>query len=546
MKNSDNQQLFDDSLPALTRSLVNQARLKALAGKVDGLIIGTGEADFTKGNVTYPLRYENKTFQLVDVPGIEGDEAKYVDSVQKAIAKAHLVFYVNGTNKKPEKATAEKIRSYLRRGSHVCPLVNVRGSADNYEFEDDRESLLQKGADGTLEQTEKVLASALGKHVLLPGHCVQGLMGFSSLAYNPHTESTTIHPSRDSSLVRQQRNYLKHFNTSSEMYQFSQMESVANVLKSKLSTFREDIVESNKAKVRELLGRNIKELSQAVESHNSFICDTDPEFQKCRAAVEEAVASFERISLSARRNIINELFNGLMEDSDRIVDRYFGEADDIKKGIGEAFDRLRGRAEAELESNLEKNIETLHGQLEQAMKRLLEDVVRVEFEQQIQSVKSDGWGLGHSDAKGWDLGLGDFGSIAFQIGSYATTGALLGTPFGPPLGNIIGGAVGAAVGAIIALVNLFMSKAKRIRKSQSEVRKKVEKVRDQKLAEIDKEVVELMTVVRQEVNEGFLRKVDELEKNLKAPVKILEKQIEIMDELKDKIERMPYGTTEAA
>ena len=189
------EELLNVQLPALLQSAVALEKSKTSVRRVDGRIIGTGEADFTKGNTLYTLNYKGKTFQLIDVPGIEGDESKYAHMVRQAVAKAHLVFYVNGTNKKPEKATAEKIRSYLRRGTQVCPLVNVRGNADAYEFEEDRESLDNHGGASTaLTQTMGVLKSVLGQEVLLPGYCVQGLLAFSSLAIHSESRSTTIHP----------------------------------------------------------------------------------------------------------------------------------------------------------------------------------------------------------------------------------------------------------------------------------------------------------------------------------------------------------------
>ncbi|MGK7460505.1 DUF1269 domain-containing protein, partial [Salmonella enterica] len=69
---------------------------------------------------------------LIDVPGIEGNESHYVHLVKEAIAKALLVVYVNGTNKKPETTTAWKIKSYLEYGTQVYPLITARGYADAY------------------------------------------------------------------------------------------------------------------------------------------------------------------------------------------------------------------------------------------------------------------------------------------------------------------------------------------------------------------------------------------------------------------------------
>ncbi|XBY08216.1 hypothetical protein ABR759_00505 [Escherichia coli] len=51
---------------------------------MDGLIIGTGEADFTKDNTHYNLRIDDKDFQLIDVPGIEGNETCYTHLVKKS------------------------------------------------------------------------------------------------------------------------------------------------------------------------------------------------------------------------------------------------------------------------------------------------------------------------------------------------------------------------------------------------------------------------------------------------------------------------------
>ncbi|WP_219862624.1 hypothetical protein [Vreelandella piezotolerans] len=536
-------QLAVPDFSRLAQSIEDYAAAKTTCHRVDGEIIGTGKSDFTQGNVPYTLEYEGRTFELIDVPGIEGDESKFTGLVQEAVAKAHLVFYVNGTNKKPEKATAEKIRSYLRRGSSVCPLVNVRGSADSYEFEEDRVSLHQGGADSTLQQTEAVLAAAIGEKVLLSGHCVQGLIGFSSLAIEPNSQSTTIHPSRESDLVRQQRNYLKYFDNPEAMYDFCQMQSVAEVLTGKLATFKEDIVESNKTKVRELLVHNLVVLTDTLESHRAFLTKVAPEFEKCRASIEEAVVSFERLAKSARRNIYNELFNKLVEDSDRMVEENFGEGEDIKEGIEAAFKQHSQWAHSELEQDLSKNLEALRVRLAEGVERLLEDMERVEFEQKFGTDSTANWGFNHSEVLGWNLQLGDFGSIAFQVGSYATTGALIGSPFGPPLGAIIGGAIGAAVGALISFLNLFMSKARRIRKSQGKVREKIEKVRNDKLSKVDAEVSRLVSSVHEDVDRGVTQRVNNLEESLAVPVDVIEKQISMLSQLKNKIEKMPYGST---
>lgn len=539
------QPLLNQRIPALLQALVEHTRRCALAPRLDGLIIGTGEADFTKGNTTYTLQHKGKIFQLIDVPGIEGDETRYVDEVRKAVAKAHLVVYVNGTNKKPEKATAQKIRAYLRHGTQVCPLVNVRGHADAYEFEEDRESLeLQGGAQAALQQTMEVLEPVLGAQVLLPGHCVQGLLGFSALAFHAPGQ-TSIHPCRDRDLVVQQRNYLKHFPNPRAMYEFSQVKALAQVLHGKLGTFQSDIVESNKVKVRELLTDYLNVLHEQLQGHQVFLARVEPEFDKCRAAFKAALKSFERLLLAGRENHWKAFFNTLLEEADEIVEQKLGDAEQITSGINRAFKSGQRDTGKVLQEHLQSNLEVLQEQLERAMKRLLEDVQRVEFQQRLVFEQSRRWhlpdGMDFSDG----LNLGDLGSIAWKIGSYAALGGSIGTPFAPGIGTAIGAAVGAAVGALLALLDRFLGRDRRVRKAQAQVREKIEAVHDDVLDGLPDEVRRLAASVEKEIAQGLLSQVNALQQSLLQPLRIFEQQIQQMNRLKDQLEKMPYGTIQA-
>ncbi len=521
-------------IPSFISFLVELERMRERAQRVDGGIIGTGEADFTKGNTFYTLHYKGKVFQLIDVPGIEGDEGKYVNMVHQAIAKAHMVFYVNGTNKKPEKATAEKIRQFLRRGTQVCPIINIRGNADSYEFEDDRKSLeAHGGATAALKQTTEVLNVVLGQEVLLPGLCAQGLLAFSSLAMNARTHHTTIHPSRNKDLVLQQKNYLKHFPSTKAMFEFSQMREVARVLHTKLGTFKEDIIESNKIKVRQLLKENEGVLQEALKDHRKFIAKVDPEFKKCRDSIAAATASFERLVSTSRKNLWSEFFNNLSEEADEIVHEDFGNNDLIAKKIDRAFKDHQEVMTNKIHSQLDEYLEILQTNMKQAIERLIQDIQRVEFTEKSRL----GFNTANAvyEAVDLDMGLGlkGWGSIAFNIGSYA----LLGAPYGP-----IGIAIGAAVGLLVSVLSLFTSKEKRIRKAQAQVQSKINEARDQVMQGLPDEINKLMTPIHKDIKEVMLSRVDTLFFTLKHPLTIIEKQIALMTQMQSQLEKMPYGT----
>lgn len=536
--------LLNHQLTALLDTLLIYERKKAQSRRVDGLIIGTGEADFTKGNTLYPLSYKGKRFQLIDVPGIEGDESKYAHMVREAVAKAHLVFYVNGTNKKPEKATAQKIRAYLRLGTQVCPLINVRGSADAYEFEEDRESLTgHGGAAAALQQTEEVLRTVLGNKVMQPGHCVQGLLAFSSLAIDAQTGRTTIDTSRDRDLVIQQRNYQKHFDSTKAMYEFSQIKSVAKVLHGKLATFREDMIESNKTKVYELLVENSATLEKLHATHEEFVTRTKPEFEKCREAVKGAVERFERLVIAGRKNLWDKLFNSLKDDADEIVERHFGDNDTISSKINRAFKKRQESLKEDLQNQFEMCLNDLRQDMQQAMQRLLEDVARVEFEQLI--CDSDSLDITYRTPElGLGLEFGDYGWMAFNIGSYAVTGAAIGTAF-PVIGNLIGAIAGALVGILVNLLSFFTSKEKRIRKAQGQVQEKIDDAWSEARKALKKERKTLFAMVHKQIDEAILSRLQQLEESLNRPLTIIEQQMVLMSRTREQLENMPYGTIQA-
>ncbi|OAI26191.1 hypothetical protein [Methylomonas koyamae] len=541
----DLNRLVNRQLPALVQKITLFESLKLNVHRIDGLIIGTGKADFTQGNTVYSLNYKDKTFQLIDVPGIEGDESKYEEMVRKAVAKAHLVFYVNGTNKKPEQGTAKKIRGYLRHGTQVCPLVNIRGNADFYEFEEDRVSLQNhRSSASALEQTVGVLHDVLGKDVLLPGHCVQGLLGFSSLAFHLGTGKTTIHPSRDNDLVFQQRNYLKYFSSPQEMYEFSEIKQVARILHNKLDTFHEDIIESNKTKISELLSGNIAELEQTLIDYQEFIKLIKPEFDACRESIKQARLSFQRLVESGRKNLWNNFFTSLCEESDDIVAKHFGDSDRISSAIERAYKSKQKELCSQLEDNFNKNLNTMLESIETAMKRLIEDVQRLEFQQRFVT---EGFSKGEffrSTKVDMGFGMKDFGKMALGIGSYIVTGAGIGSTI-PVIGTLIGAAVGAVVGILMTLLSVFSSREKRIRKAQAKVQESIDDVRRKVMNELKNDVQSVIEPVRKIVESKAMTQVDDLYNNMAKPIDIMQQQISLMKNMKNILENMPYGTVQA-
>ncbi|PUD36612.1 GTPase [Helicobacter pylori] len=145
-----------------------QAILNELHSLQDGTAIGDGRNDFTLETRSYTLKHGNKTFTLLDVPGIEGDEKRVIQQISNATQKAHAIFYVTKTPNPPQKGeegkrgTIEKIQRQLDSQTEVWtifnkPINNPRALKDGLINESEKESL---------KILNKEMKNILGKHYM--------------------------------------------------------------------------------------------------------------------------------------------------------------------------------------------------------------------------------------------------------------------------------------------------------------------------------------------------------------------------------------------
>lgn len=139
-----------------------QAILNELHSLQDGAIIGDGRSDFTTETKSYTLKHNNKTFTLLDVPGIEGDEKEVIQQISNATQKAHTIFYVTKKPTPPQKeeerkeGTIEKIQKQLGSQTEVWTIFN-KPINNPRVFKD---GLI----DGNEKESLKILNKKNGKH----------------------------------------------------------------------------------------------------------------------------------------------------------------------------------------------------------------------------------------------------------------------------------------------------------------------------------------------------------------------------------------------
>ncbi len=154
------------------KSLYNQTQesLQTLLNRLlrlsDGNIIGDGRSDFTHEVTSYIFSINNQNFQILDVPGIEGDEIQVNNSILSATRKAHCVFYITRAPTPPQKGddnkkgTLEKIKEHLGAQTEVYSIFN-KSITNTQRLE---QALVNEGEKQSLQVLDEKMQEALGEH----------------------------------------------------------------------------------------------------------------------------------------------------------------------------------------------------------------------------------------------------------------------------------------------------------------------------------------------------------------------------------------------
>lgn len=402
--------------------------------KEDGLIVGDGRHDFTKTYDEYHLSIAGHPFTLIDVPGIEGNEAEFKDVIKTALHKAHCVFYVQGHNKKPDRATAEKIKKYLGDWVKVYSIYNVRGGVSNYDEEEERETLITPGVLKTesLIQTEfkTILGDVYAGHVTL-----QGLLAMSAKA---------SFSSKREDLIRGQQKLLKYFGGSAnKVLEFSQFKTLTTLVEQKSSNFMSEIIEANKQKLISLAGNIATDIELVMESQKSYLANLESNLRTINREVCNNSMD------SALRNITNKTRNSITSAYGELKSEIFDLIDNEPSNINQLAEQFQEDVIENLENRIKSIVNDELKKVRDTANRKIKDldgvnIKPIQFNQSIDLETE----IDFSGALGeLDIDLADVLSWTAKTAGTAATGALVGS-FIPGIGTLIGAGVGAVVGGI--------------------------------------------------------------------------------------------------
>ena len=436
---------------------------------IDGVIIGTGQADYTRDAQTYKLNINNKEVGLIDIPGIEGDEEKFERIIEKALNKAHLVMYVTSDNKKPEEATLKKIKKYLKNDSEVYCLMNTKFfGVDIFEdynsFEEKAKAVYMKKAI-TAKSIEKSLVSIIGENY--KGSILSnGLLAFCGYAYDDVLKISTITDSERKLQYSQQQKYLKEVQGKySRLVNTSKIMDLYNVIENHTSDFDSNIIESNKRKILARLDATI----EVLENYEKELLNIQ---SKYKLRTDNLKSQMERIYSRFSNEIKNMPSIVTSIVTDKYLDLIYSEIEKRKGKIGEEFfQEWENKVKRLMEYDIRREYEAYMKKVEKDFKESMSKAVK-NFEYDL---KMD---FKYSNIGEFEVDLGDvitelevnLGSVLKNIGSKMVSFATLGATIGGPVGTIIGAAFGFCYGLLKEFLSWLQSDETRINNAKSKVK----------------------------------------------------------------------------
>ena len=463
-------------------------------GCVDGSIIGTGRSDYTIDSTTYNLKVKDKDFALIDIPGIEGDESAFETIIKESLERAHIIFYVNGSGKKIESETLQKIKRYMHDGTSVYALFNVHCKAKNErilgidkEYREELEEAYIK-QDKIVEQTEKELVPFLVDNY--KGHIkLNGLLGFCSLAFS-YENRTSIKKENDKNLCKDQMKYLKEYEDNKDlMLEDSHIRLLKNIIEKKVDSFDLDIMQENIKKLKNRMNEMILKISnlkkEEIKKLNAFINIYNEFNNRCYDAKNDFLRKMKHIASNivtgAFNDLLNEIFDKIecdqgktkpSEIQDIVEKRKDSIVEKIQQGINEKIDKAK---EEFIEANKD------------AQERLKKDFEREKLQFNI-SLKVDKIEIDEAFVNAVKYTLKDFAKLALTVGRLAINGASIGTLITPGIGTAIGTAIGAVLGAVFRIWNYFASGKQRIDNAKVKIREAIDEQSGEVIKQINEEL----------------------------------------------------------
>ena len=514
--------------------------------QVDGCIIGDGSQDFTRTYSSFALSINGGSAQLIDIPGIEGDEEKFTEIIKSALKKAHLVCYVARESKGIEENTLKKIKEYMQKnvtemvGIHNIPLQpKLEYDGDDYVGDITREIELKNRKNRNIEeQLQRAIPDGMYRDTVgisaLPGLCALAIHnGWTTIA---SPEKNHGNPAVAKSLGRlrdQQRTFLSR-TSDAELLKASRLNKLRNVIIESCSDAPKRIKKASLIRLSRLLQDDyLADISTQKKSIGEFCNKIHKRTDSLKDNLGSACDWLRCNMVHSVKNVIYDFFY-----QDVLENIIYPHIEDYEGVNEDELNETLNSEKSRLNKKMSKGIKDAIAETSQIFVERIQNYVseyQTGMELEFRNISLE---LPEFDAESFDFK--QLGSVTMTIGSYALSGFMIGNAI-PGIGTLIGTIGGVVVGAIVAFIGWFTSSSSKIKKAKNEAYDKIKDCADETWEKISsgvkkiakdlaltvEDVVTLASKLVEEADASY-GIISNLESKIKKQVKHIDAEIEQM------------------
>ena len=463
----------------------------------NGASIGDGRKDSTR-EVKH-FKYEN--INLIDMPGIEGNEESLKSEIEKAVRKAHIVFYIVNSTKEPERETLLKVKNYLNSKAEIYSIINVRldigGLRYKKTFEDDN---VKKVAERTDSFMKEVFQERYKGYIIC-----HALLGFFAKG-NPNREDLKNYQKRAFEILgKNKKTILK----------ISGLDKLENLIKNASKNINAEIVKSNTIEAISELSFTINRILENKKKFENNLKLFEISIKQKKEEIGNIIKKYEKEAPIKLGNFLDKKAHELYELVSRGIDNEWSE-----ERIKEEVNRFKDKIEKELEEKVKEIFNSLELEMQEPMKELSERIsllkeftISLEFKEFVKNLEIGVW-----DVLKW-------------IGE-----SILSIFFG----FVAGGGLGAIIAGIVKIVKDVFSwiawflgfgenpKEKKKREAKSKALDEIQKAMDK----IKKDVIDKMDKQFKNLSKESNNKFREIEIQIQTLYELTQKFTEYINDLK--------------
>lgn len=493
-----------------------ESEVSKLIQYADGQIIGDGQSDFTRDNTEYNFNVNGQEFTLIDVPGIEGDESIVKAPINKAVSKAHAVFYVTKTARPPQthegdingnkKGTLEKIKEHLGAQTEVWSIYNHPITSPRML----KKPLIDEEFSAGLAAMDLKL-----KQELDDKYC-ESIVLSARPAFLALTECV-VPGSKD---AKDQEKLLNYFETRQKIYEMSGLQNFATQLYTNIiQDYKEKIKKSNHSKAYKVLEYSI---SQLDELYNGFVSkerQIQTEIHSSQSRIDVLLDQFSKELAMAGRKVVRVFRANVEYYMDEKIDTDISN-DDFKRYLKQKMEEESQRLEDDFRVLIQKKSVEFEVEITRLIQRSSQHLNTISS-MQDRTFKNSKFDISIKIDNGVQL----LGLVSSGVGVVTGVFLFASNPVGWTLA-FVGGAL-AVVGAIVGLSKSVWS-AFSSNYKMSQQRKAVDKSIIQTKGSMEEGIKKMTESIASEMR----KQMDTVKEEINKPVKQCAAIIHTLDKAK--------------